>query len=229
MMATIETLHLHTEQALRAPKLGKLHERMAATRQAGLAQAIPESNKGFQLLRKSGYDGGGLGRNRNGIDSPIAVHIRSSKAGLGVPAAQPSSAAVEQRAAALATQKAVEVQAAAHSKAVSKIYDERLQAKRLADALACLEELDASGGEGGSEFMWASRQLQPAGQAGPIAANVSIDEHRDTVCGCSSGASGTAPPPHSAASAPGGGVQLMHHQERCRTRRPGRRVCGGIP
>lgn len=47
---------------------------------AGLAEAIPETNVGFRLLKRMGYDpaaGGGAGA------EPVGIEIRRSRAGLG--------------------------------------------------------------------------------------------------------------------------------------------------
>lgn len=50
----------------------------------GLAQPIDENNKGFALLQKMGYKpGSALGKQKGGIVEPIAVTVKSDRAGLG--------------------------------------------------------------------------------------------------------------------------------------------------
>ncbi|KAK3122113.1 hypothetical protein QOZ80_8BG0665300 [Eleusine coracana subsp. coracana] len=53
---------------------------------AGLAEAIPESNVGFKMLKQMGYDPGA----RGGATEPVGIEIRRSRAGLGAePAVAP--------------------------------------------------------------------------------------------------------------------------------------------
>ena len=40
-------------------------------------------NKGFKMLEKMGWEGGGLGRSKDGIQEPIQVQQRANKSGLG--------------------------------------------------------------------------------------------------------------------------------------------------
>ena len=40
-------------------------------------------NKGFRMLEKMGWEGGGLGRAQGGIQEPIHVEQRAKQAGLG--------------------------------------------------------------------------------------------------------------------------------------------------
>ncbi|XP_040382747.1 G patch domain-containing protein 11 [Oryza brachyantha] len=47
---------------------------------AGLAEAIPESNVGFRLLKQMGYDPAAAG---GGAAEPVGIEIRRSRAGLG--------------------------------------------------------------------------------------------------------------------------------------------------
>ena len=55
---------------------------------AGLAEAIPESNVGFRMLKQMGYDPGA-----RGAAEPVGIEVRRSRAGLGAePAAAPAPA-----------------------------------------------------------------------------------------------------------------------------------------
>jgi hypothetical protein len=47
-------------------------------RQRGLETPIDASNKGYQLLRKMGYDGGGLGKDGAGRVDPVATEMRKT-------------------------------------------------------------------------------------------------------------------------------------------------------
>ena len=68
---------------------------------AGLAEAIPESNVGFRMLKQMGYDPGA----RAGAAEPVGIEIRRSRAGLGAePAAAPAPPPAEK------TRKAVEME-----------------------------------------------------------------------------------------------------------------------
>jgi len=54
------------------------------SREKGLNEPLPESNKGFKILEKMGYKPGmGLGREGKGMISPIQIDIKSGKSGLG--------------------------------------------------------------------------------------------------------------------------------------------------
>jgi len=56
---------------------------------AGLAEAIPESNVGFRMLKQMGYDPGA----RAGAAEPVGIEVRRSRAGLGAePAVAPAPA-----------------------------------------------------------------------------------------------------------------------------------------
>ncbi|KAL6858928.1 hypothetical protein ACP4OV_017930 [Aristida adscensionis] len=57
---------------------------------AGLAEAIPETNVGFRMLRQMGYDPGA----RAAAAEPVGIEIRRSRAGLGAepPAVAPAAA-----------------------------------------------------------------------------------------------------------------------------------------
>jgi len=55
----------------------------AKTETASEDQAIGNKNKGFKMLEKMGWDGGGLGRDKTGIQEPIQVQQRAKQAGLG--------------------------------------------------------------------------------------------------------------------------------------------------
>jgi len=55
---------------------------------AGLAEAIPESNVGFRMLKQMGYDPGA-----RGAAEPVGIEVRRSRAGLGAePAVAPAPA-----------------------------------------------------------------------------------------------------------------------------------------
>ena len=53
------------------------------TEQANMDTALSEGNKGFKMLAKMGWKGGGLGKSADGIAEPIKVEQRAEKAGLG--------------------------------------------------------------------------------------------------------------------------------------------------
>jgi len=55
----------------------------AKTEVASVDQAIGGKNKGFRMLEKMGWEGGGLGRAQGGIQEPIHVEQRAKQAGLG--------------------------------------------------------------------------------------------------------------------------------------------------
>jgi hypothetical protein len=58
---------------------------------AGLAEAIPETNVGFRMLKQMGYDPGA-----SGAAEPVGIDIRRSRAGLGAePAVAPAPVLVE--------------------------------------------------------------------------------------------------------------------------------------
>ena len=61
----------------------------ASRRQRGLETPLDASNKGFEMLRKMGYDGGGLGRDGAGIEKPLATEARRPRdtQGVGIPQA----------------------------------------------------------------------------------------------------------------------------------------------
>jgi hypothetical protein len=67
----------------------------------GLAEAIPESNVGFRMLKQMGYDPGA-----RGAAEPVGIEIRRSRAGLGAepavaPAPPPATAPTEKTRAAV--------------------------------------------------------------------------------------------------------------------------------
>ncbi|KAG2579854.1 hypothetical protein PVAP13_6NG315300 [Panicum virgatum] len=73
-------------------KRGKGRERKQreedARTMAGLAEAIPESNVGFRMLKQMGYDPGA-----RGAAEPVGIEVRRSRAGLGAePAVAPAPA-----------------------------------------------------------------------------------------------------------------------------------------
>ena len=53
------------------------------TEVASVDTAINQENKGFKMLAKMGYKGGGLGKNKKGISEPVKVEMRAKGAGLG--------------------------------------------------------------------------------------------------------------------------------------------------
>lgn len=57
-------------------------------REEGLTKAIPSDNKGFSMLAKMGYkQGDAIGRSNTGIVEPIAIQVKTNRAGLGREAA----------------------------------------------------------------------------------------------------------------------------------------------
>ncbi|RCV31776.1 hypothetical protein SETIT_6G205400v2 [Setaria italica] len=70
---------------------------------AGIAEAIPESNVGFRMLKQMGYDPGS-----RGAAEPVGIEIRRSRAGLGAEPAvapAPAPAPVEKTRAAVETER----------------------------------------------------------------------------------------------------------------------------
>ena len=61
----------------------------ASRRQRGLETPLDASNKGFEMLRKMGYDGGGLGKDGAGMVDPLATETRKPRdtQGVGIPQA----------------------------------------------------------------------------------------------------------------------------------------------
>ena len=61
----------------------------ASRRQKGLETPLDASNKGFEMLRKMGYDGGGLGKDGAGMVDPLATETRRPRdtQGVGIPQA----------------------------------------------------------------------------------------------------------------------------------------------
>jgi len=59
----------------------------AKTETASVDQAIGSKNKGYKMLAKMGWDGGGLGKGADGIEEPVRVEQRAPQAGLGSQAA----------------------------------------------------------------------------------------------------------------------------------------------
>ena len=61
----------------------------ASRRQKGLETPLDASNKGFEMLRKMGYEGGGLGKDGAGIEQPLATETRRPRdtQGVGIPQA----------------------------------------------------------------------------------------------------------------------------------------------
>jgi len=55
----------------------------AKTEAASVYQAIGDKNKGFRMLEKMGWEGGGLGRTQAGIQEPVLVEQRAKQSGLG--------------------------------------------------------------------------------------------------------------------------------------------------
>jgi len=55
----------------------------AKTVTASVDQAIGNKNKGYKMLEKMGWEGGGLGKDKAGIQEPVQVQQRDKKAGLG--------------------------------------------------------------------------------------------------------------------------------------------------
>ncbi len=76
------------QELLNVPGDGKKRRRMKATLQNGLNTPIAESNVGFQLLKKMGFqDGSGLGKDEQGIAQPINISsskIRTNKEKQGI-------------------------------------------------------------------------------------------------------------------------------------------------
>ena len=63
--------------------------REAASRKRGLETPLDASNKGFEMLQKMGYEGGGLGKDEDGMVDPLPTEIRKTRdaRGIGIPEA----------------------------------------------------------------------------------------------------------------------------------------------
>ena len=48
-----------------------------------LLYLLGSKNKGYKMLTKMGWDGGGLGKGADGIEEPVRVEQRAAQAGLG--------------------------------------------------------------------------------------------------------------------------------------------------
>ena len=72
-----------------APAPAQKADDEASRRQRGLETPLDASNKGFEMLRKMGYEGGGLGRDGAGIEAPLATETRRPRdtQGVGIPQA----------------------------------------------------------------------------------------------------------------------------------------------
>ena len=75
-----------TRRALhRARKQTGRQKSMETVRAEGLARPLDCANKGFQLLAQMGYEQGkGIGKDGAGRLEPVAIEIKSKRAGLGV-------------------------------------------------------------------------------------------------------------------------------------------------
>lgn len=49
----------------------------------GLSTPISSANKGNQMLKKLGWEGGSLGQQGQGIVEPIGIHIKRDNKGIG--------------------------------------------------------------------------------------------------------------------------------------------------
>ncbi|GLV43310.1 uncharacterized protein CBL_14012, partial [Carabus blaptoides fortunei] len=84
---------LHSKGLKRAHELKKKQERSVIKplrvledekREAGLNAKLPESNKGFELLKKMGYKPGiGIGKSEAGPSNPLNIVKKSNRLGLG--------------------------------------------------------------------------------------------------------------------------------------------------
>ncbi|KAK4030015.1 G patch domain-containing protein 11 [Daphnia magna] len=83
----IEEQHRSANEKMR--KLNKpVRVLEAEKREEGLSTAISSQNKGFAMLQKMGYNPGkGLGKTEEGRVEPVAVEIKTTRAGLGREAA----------------------------------------------------------------------------------------------------------------------------------------------
>ena len=58
--------------------------REAASRKRGLETPLDASNKGFEMLQKMGYEGGGLGKDEDGMVDPLPTEIRKTRDARGI-------------------------------------------------------------------------------------------------------------------------------------------------
>lgn len=82
----LQSMKSQRRQTLRNPSLRPVGEKtlMEESREAGLAERLGPSNKGFGMLMRMGYrEGEGLGREGEGRTEPVGVQVRRGKEGLG--------------------------------------------------------------------------------------------------------------------------------------------------
>lgn len=126
-------------------------------RAKGLAEALPETNKGFSLLKKFGFqEGQGLGSQGQGRTEPVPIEIKAGRGGLGLDAVKKQQVAARERAQELLAKRAQvrEVQSVEQFRRQQR---EKFAAKRTAKDLyaaqkACLQLDQARGIE--SSDMW---------------------------------------------------------------------------
>lgn len=134
--------------AASAPR--KAPARMAAARDAGLSTSLGPSNVGFRLLAKQGYAAGeGIGRSRICAAEPIALDLKTSRAGLGIDEARRRqreadlAKAKQEREAAAVVESA---NRAGYVAASSQAFSRRTLQRHFNAALSACETLDAQAG-----------------------------------------------------------------------------------
>ena len=68
----------------RRERAALVQEQMAKSRIEGSSKPLDEANKGFKMLQKFGYSGGGLGREGKGVEEPIIVPERDPGTSVGI-------------------------------------------------------------------------------------------------------------------------------------------------
>ena len=143
-------------------------------------EPLPESNKGFQLLKSMGFTPGtALGKSRDGIKEPIAVEMKQNRLGLGAESKRAARREAQQRQAdataaetqreAIEAEHRLEAQGAYFRQRTQHHAAERRDEAGLRKALRACETLD---GKAGVEMdpAWA-RALDAPGQAGALDAD----------------------------------------------------------
>jgi hypothetical protein len=163
MLQVVEQLYLNHHDQVSRPLL-KLSCRMRESREVGLARSLPASNRGFQMLLNSGYTGGGLGAQQNGIQEPISVLVRAGKAGLGCSSETTANPGAGSGRAEELSDAALKTETRQHTAAMVDAFKQRQQASQLRAALRIVEDLDRRAGCADGAFMWSSTQHERPGE-----------------------------------------------------------------
>jgi hypothetical protein len=160
----------------------------AERRDEALAQPLPETNKGFQLLARMGYQPGqGVGAAATGRAEPVAVDVKQDRLGLGAvnKSAARRDAQREREAGAEARRGQAQLRDEARREGEAQSYQQRTASQfaarkvegQLRRALAACEALDLGAGIADSAMWGASlEQHLPAEGAADEAADEAADD-----------------------------------------------------